>query len=148
MWPSDEIEFETPAVGYALVELHIFWTSSPASSFRMSCNFKSRPFKKSQKIIFWLFLETKENCRFYFSNIELCQNGNKRVKKKLCFWSFKSAVLKLGVATLFGVAKLLKRVAKYQNFDFFIIWPKMKPFYKIFYIKRGSQDVVRVARFL
>ncbi len=29
------------------------------------------------------------------------------------------AVLKLGVATLLGVAKLLKRVAKYQNLEFF-----------------------------
>jgi hypothetical protein len=41
-----------------------------------------------------------------------------RKKSRRLEWS-KAAVLKLGVATLLGVAKLLKRVAKYQNLEFF-----------------------------
>jgi hypothetical protein len=82
-----------------------------------------------------------------------CQSSENRVTIKISYvplqklWiiqgvlkrfqqSLKSAVLKLGVATLLGVAKLLKRVDKYQNWEFLIIWPKMKPFYKAFYIKK------------
>jgi hypothetical protein len=45
--------------------------------------------------------------------------GGNPIKSSLSKISLKAAVLKLGVATLLGVAKLLKRVAIYQNLEFF-----------------------------
>ncbi len=59
----------------------------------------------------------------------------------------KAVVLKLGVATLLKVTKLLKRVTEYQNYEFFIIWPK-KVIQQGILHQRGLQDVFRVARFL
>ncbi len=56
------------------------------------------------------------------------------------------AVLKLGVATLWRVAKLLKSVAKYQNYEFLILWPKIKLFYKLFYFKEGRQIFINNCR--
>ncbi len=49
--------------------------------------------------------------------------------------------LKLGVATLLRVAKLLKKLPNNKIMNFFDhMTPKFWPFYKVFKHQRGSQD--------
>ncbi len=51
----------------------------------------------------------------------------------------RAPVLKLGVATFLRVTKFVERVAKLKKKIFCIMWPKIRAFYKVFYIKQGGK---------